>query len=224
MTTIALTDLTTVFDTLMAANKVYLDAEFSQNRIKGTEYSTVYLGSLQSVMQTALAFVSTQQKIGLEADLLAQQILNAAAEKAAIEAKTALTNQQKTNAETENLVLQGQKCKLDAEYDVLGETKLKTASEKELLNQKIATERAQILNTGVASDSVIGKQKALYEAQTKGFQRDAEQKAAKIFVDTWNARRMTNSDLTDGNTNNKLADPQIGAVVAKLAEGIGVTI
>ena len=48
MTAIAVTDLTQstlegtgVFDVLMRATKVHLDAEFAKNRIKGSEYATV---------------------------------------------------------------------------------------------------------------------------------------------------------------------------------------
>ena len=40
-----------VFDVLMRANKAHLDKEFALNGIKGAEYATVYLGSLESVMR-----------------------------------------------------------------------------------------------------------------------------------------------------------------------------
>lgn len=258
-----------VFDVLMRATKAHLDEEFKANRIRGPEYSTVYLGSIQAVMQTSLQFVLSQQKANLEAQLLekqialadkellkaqaaidltnqqkanlileadnipkqgalidaqkdvqAQQKLNLAAEKLSTDAKTALVTQQTTNATTENLVLQAQKCKLDAEFDVLTETKLKTASETSLLTQKIATEKAQILASGVEADSVVGRQKGLYAAQTAGFQRDAEQKAAKLLADTWNARRMTD-DATSANADNKLNDATIGRAITKLLDGIG---
>ena len=55
-----------VFDALMRANKVHLEAEFQKNRIKGPEYATVYLGSLQAVMQAALTFLSQSQKVTKE--------------------------------------------------------------------------------------------------------------------------------------------------------------
>ena len=49
----ATVDGTGVFDVLMRANKAHLEAEFAKGRIKGSEYATVYLGSLQAVLQTA---------------------------------------------------------------------------------------------------------------------------------------------------------------------------
>jgi hypothetical protein len=264
-----------VFDVLMRATKAHLDEEFKKNRITGPEYSTVYLGSVQQVMQTSLEFLVSRQRIGLEAELLKQQIIlaeievtkaNAAvrlaekqielaalelqiqaqnllkipaeiahiqaqtgltvantqkvpAEKAQIEAQTLLINQQHTNAQTENLVLQAQKCKLDAEFDLIGQNVLKTGAETTLLGQKTTTERAQVSAMGVDEDSVIGRQKRLYFAQTEGFARDAEQKAAKIFADSWGIRRSTDEGELASATN-KLDDATVGRAMSKLLAGI----
>lgn len=195
-----------VFDVLMRATKAHLEGEFKANRIRGTEYSTVYLGALQQTMQTALAFLLQKQKADLEAQLMAKQI--------------ELTNQQRINAEVEMTVLQAQKCKLDAEYDlVLGNT-LKTASETTLLGQKTVTEKAQVSALGVDADSVIGKQKALYGAQTAGFARDAEQKAAKLMADTWNVRRTTDEG-TVADATNMLNDATVGRAINKMLQGVG---
>lgn len=319
MTALTVADLTEttlsgtgVFDVLMRANKAHLEAEFTKGRIKGSEYATVYLGSLETVMRSSMEFLLQRQKIGLEADLLAQQILlaqvevtkataavalvqaqtanavaelaiiqanaskvaaevahltaqtavstqqrlnlidelltataqrtkiaadtaqvtqhtaNLVSEELAIDAKTAQTTQQTTNLVAEalnipkqGLVLDGQKCKLDAEFDLLQSELLKSAAEITLLTQKNATEKAQILAIGVDADSVIGKQKLLYQAQTEGFSRDAEQKAAKLMVDTWNVRKTTDPDATDVNVTNQLTDGSIGRAVAKLLTGVG---
>jgi hypothetical protein len=413
-TPVTLADLTSatltgsgVFDVLMRANKVHLEAEFTKNRIKGPEYATVYLGSLTQVMQTAMQFLLTNQKNALEAELLQQQILlaqievsKASATLAQIQAqtsligqqtamivaeglnvpklgakidadtamttqqrsnlieetyltrakvtelsqqttnllaeaanipklgakidsdklltdqqrlnvveeilltqakvtqaaqqtsnlaaeeqnlsktglkidadrlmteqqklnlinealltvaktsltgqqttnltaeaanipkqgllidanknqeiqKTLLTLQQTTNSVTEGLVLTATKCKLDAEFDVLEETKLKVAQETALLLQKVNTEKAQTLATGVDDNSVIGRQKQLYVGQTNGFARDAEQKAAKIMVDSWSTRRATDTDTPVDNA--VLDNPSVGRAVTKLLAGI----
>jgi len=205
-----LTDATTggngVFDVLMRANKAHLEQEFRAGRIKGPEYSTVYLGSLQAVMQTALAFLLAKDKSSLEAELLQKQI--------------ELTAQQVLNAEVENRVLEAQICKLQAEFDLIMEQKTKTAQELALLTQKVATERAQTQSIGVDADSVIGKQKALYGAQTDGFKRDAEQKAADLLIKSWMTRRTTDEG-TVADVTNKLDDATIGRTVTKLLEGVG---
>jgi hypothetical protein len=188
-----------VFDVLMRANKAHLESEFGKNRIKGPEYSQVYLGSLSAVMQASLAFLLQKKKTALECELLEKQIANAVLEGA---------------------VLVAQECKLRAEFDLIVANKLKTEQETGLLAQKILTERAQTTAVGVDANSVIGKQKDLYGAQTDGFKRDAEQKTAKIMIDTWNVRRTTD-EATVASSANRLADADIARVVDKLITGIG---
>jgi len=290
MTELVIGDLTSatldgqgVFDVLMRANKEHLDSEFNKNRIKGAEYSTVYLGSLTQVMSTALQFVLSKEKINLESQLLQQQILlaqievikasaavkqleaqtllveqqikNAAAElviiqanalkvpaeiaqiesqtlqvkqatanlisqKVQIENQSSLIKQQELNAVIEATVLVATECKLRAEYDLLVSNTIKSAQEVTLLAQKVATEKAQVTAMGVDDDSVLGKQKRLYQAQTDGFTRDAEQKAAKVMVDSWNVRRTTDPDSAPADSTNGLNDAAVGRAVNKLLTGV----
>ena len=211
--TLATLDGTGVFDVLMRANKAHLESEYQKNRIKGPEYATVYLGSLESVMQTSLQFLLNKDKSDLEAQLIQAQI-----EK--VNAEIDLVKQQTANAVIEAEVLRAQKCKLDAEFDVLLQSKLKTAAEVTLLGQKTQTEKAQTVAMGVDADSVIGRQKDLYAAQATGFERDAEQKAAKLMIDSWNVRRTTDEGTVADGTN-MLYDPAVGRAVNKLLAGVG---
>lgn len=215
-----------IFDVLMKANKAHLESEFQKGRIKGPEYSTVYLGSLTQVMQTALQFLLSKEKTSLENLVLEKQIALADAQTREVEARilqiqkqTELVEQQRLNAVTENTVLVAQECKLRAEYDLTMGTVLKAAQETALLSQKTATERAQITALGVDEDSVVGRQKSLYMAQTAGFTRDAEQKAAKLLVDSWNVRRTTDEGTVADGTN-MLNDATIGRAVTKLLAGV----
>lgn len=159
-------------------------------------------------------------KLDAETAQTQQQTTNLVSQELQIDAQTALIEQQKLNAVIEGTVLTAQKCKLDAEYDVLMGQKLKVVQETALLTQKVATEKAQTVGSGTDPDSVIGKQKSLYQAQTDGFTRDAEQKATKLLVDTWNVRRTTDEG-TEANAQNLLYDPSIGRAVDKLLGGIG---
>ena len=181
-----------VFDVLMKAVKAHLEQEYTQNRIRGVEYSTVYLGALESTMQHALEFLVQNQKIGKEAELLQKQIDIAVA--------------------TE--------CKLRAEYDLLILQKERTTAETALLAQKLLTEKAQTQALGVDEDSILGRQKALYLAQTNGFTRDAEQKVAKLMVDSWNVRRTTD-EATPADNVNMLSDPIVGRAITKMLSGVG---
>lgn len=223
-----------VFDVLMRSVKAHLDEEFSRNRIKGSEYSTVYLGALTAVLDQGMQFLLTKDKQALDAQLVQaqialvqQQTLNAKQEGANLVTageialvQKQLLQQQVLNAATENEVMLKQICKLQAEFDLIMNQKLKTASETALLDQKKVTEQAQVVAVGVDENSIIGKQKKLYEAQTNGFSRDAEQKAAKLMVDSWNVRRTTDEGtVADGV--NMLNDAAIGRAVTKLLQGIG---
>jgi hypothetical protein len=80
----------------------------------------------------------------------------------------------------------------------------KTEAEVELLNQKTVTELSQTSdyipdgighNTSTDVQGIHEKQKGLFQKQTDGFDRDAEQKLAKIFADTWSVRQTTDGAL-----------------------------
>ena len=257
-------DGTGVFDKLMRTNKAHLEQEFQKTRIKGPEYATVYLGSLQSVLQASIQFLLERDKTTLAALMLKQQYilaqvevmkaavqlaileqsllklpaelamlaaqtavqvqqrLNLIAEEEGIRAKTALTEQQTLNAGVEFTVLVAQECKLRAEYNLLLDQILKAKQEVLLLAQKVATERAQTDGSATSTDSQIGRQNALYMAQAAGFARDAEQKAAKMMIETWSVRRGTNEGEL-ANMENLLHDTKIGQAVAKMFVGVGIT-
>lgn len=148
-----------------------------------------------------------------------QQTENLLSQKAQVEAQTLLVTQQKANAIIESTVLVAQECKLRGEFDLIMGNVLKAAQETALLTQKVATERAQTTALGVDDNSVLGKQKILYQAQTDGFKRDAEQKAAKLMVDTWNVRRTTDEG-TVADSVNSLNDVAVGRAVTKLLAGV----
>jgi len=204
--TSATIDGTGVFDVLMRANKAHLEQEFTKGRIKGPEYATVYLGALDAVLSASIQFLLQRAKAQAEIDQ--------------IKAQTVLIGQQTANAIIEGTVLTAQECKLQAEFDVLMATLLKTDQETQLLMWKVTTEKAQTMALGVDANSVVGRQKDLYLAQTNGFTRDAEQKAAKVMVDSWNVRRTTDEGTVADHVNN-LNDVAVGRAVTKLLTGVG---
>ena len=78
--TVELTDLTHatiegngVFDVLMRAVKAHIDQEWATNRIKGTEYSTVYLSALQATLEASIQFLLAQEKTNAEIELIKGQ-------------------------------------------------------------------------------------------------------------------------------------------------------
>lgn len=175
--------------------------------------------------QIELAQLEIEREL-LTKELLAAQVLKVEAETTSIGISDLLVKEQtkKIVGETANLILEGnnleaQNCLLKAQYDLTMLQKLQTTAQTSLIQQKNATEKAQTVETGVDDNSVIGRQKLLYKAQTDGFQRDAEQKLLKTLTDTWNVRRTTD-DGTVADGVNKLQDATIGRVVDVALAGI----
>ena len=75
---------------------------------------------------------------------------------------------------------------------LIGGQLTKISNEGALLLKKGITEDAQTKSGIAATDSIVGRQNALYAKQTDGFDRDAEQKFGKILADSYAVRRSTN--------------------------------
>lgn len=68
-----------------------------------------------------------------------------------------------------------------------------------LITEQGEAQRAQTLNNrsdGTIVAGLIGKQKQLYTQQIISYQRDAEVKAAKMFIDTWVTQKTIDEGLT----------------------------
>lgn len=180
---------------LIAAQKLGVDAEVLQ-----TQAQTDNLIEQRLLIQEQVASEQLRQtKLTADTQLTNEQ-------KAQIVAQTALTNQQLINTVTQNTQLEKQNTKIDAEVALLG--------------QKLDTEKAQILDNvnGAPVAGTIGRQNELYVAQRDGFERDAEQKMAKLMVDSFAVR------LTQDNTTpmpSSLADTNFNSVLQKAVAGIG---
>ena len=227
-------DGTGAFDTLMRAMVGHLELEFNKGRLRGADYANVYLNSLTPVLQNSVVFLLQKDEAAGKAALVEAQvrltevqILLAEAELAReiLNKELIAAQVEKTKAETVNLGqqlnnLMAEECVLKSQFDINKSQNLQVVSQTSLVNQKVATEKAQTSGIGVEPTSVIGKQIALYTAQADGFVRDAEQKAAKILIDTWNVRRTTDVG-TVADATNKLNDVNIGRAVEALLGGVG---
>lgn len=226
-------DGTGAFDTLMRAMVGHLELEFNKGRLRGADYANVYLNSLTPVLQNSVVFLLQKDEAAGKAALVEAQvrltevqILLAEAELAReiLNKELIAAQVEKTKAETVNLGqqlnnLMAEECVLKSQFDINKSQNLQVVSQTSLVNQKVATEKAQTSGIGVEPASVIGKQIALYTAQADGFVRDAEQKAAKILIDTWNVRRTTDVG-TVADATNKLNDVNIGRAVEALLGGV----
>lgn len=122
------------------------------------------------------------------------------------EVQKLLGEQQRINAVSENAVIQNQGSKVVAE----------TA----LLHQKKVTEEAQTQGSRDTVKGLLGANMVLLHKQAEGFDRNAEQKLAKMLIDTWTVRQSTDGAKVD---TNGLSDSEINKVLNKAKSGIGVT-
>lgn len=247
-----------VFDVLMQSVKLHLEQEYNQNRIRGTEYSQVYLGSMTAILEQSTRFLLDKDKSFYEIALVEAQVRLADAQvrlvekqieredqeselraaqvdkirreiltmdltDAGVTAQTAKIEQDTANAVLQGVLLELQQSQLNSQIRLSDAQKTSTDAQSALVIQKTLTEKAQIEAGGVDENSVLGKQKNLYQAQTNGFLRDAEQKAARTMIDTWNARRTTDEG-TVADATNRLDDATIGKAVEKLLAGVGISL
>lgn len=215
------------FDTLMRAMSSHLEREFQENRLRGADYANVYLNALTPVLQNSVVFLLQKDEAAYKAQLVEAQVRLTEAQirlveaelereiltRGLIEAQTAVQVQQVLN-------LKAEECVLKANYDIALSNNLQIIAQTSLVNQKVATEKAQTSGIGIEVGSVIGKQIALYSAQSEGFKRDAEQKAAKLMIDSWNVRRTTDVG-TVADVVNQLNDANVGRAVNALLGGVG---
>ena len=204
---------TGIFDKLMATVAAQLRAEFQADRITKSDYGQVYVSALNNTLGQAIQFLLTKDQAALQAATLAAQYEKIALEKDILELQKQQLTLQLAQLEQQTLLIQSQI--------------LTDAAQRALINQKIVTEVAQTQDTPTSNTStgysgVVGKQNALYAAQTTGFTRDAEQKAAKLALDILATQLSTDDSMTVANTN--MHPAAIGALVQKLATGIGVTL
>ena len=219
-----------VFDVLMQSVKLHLEQEYNQNRIRGTEYSQVYLGSMTAILEQSTRFLLDKDKSFYEIALVEAKVRLADAQVRLVEKQiekedreAALRAAQVAKINREILTMDISDNLLTAQVLLAQAQKISTDAQSALVIQKTNTEKAQTLAAGVDVDSVVGKQKALYQSQIDGFKRDAEQKAARTMIDTWNARRTTDEG-TVADATNRLDDSTIGKAVEKLLVGVGINL
>jgi len=158
----------------------------------------------QLTAQIAETTAQTAQATYTTTNLLPAQLAQLTAQTAGTTAQTAQVTYTTANvlpAQLSNTV--AQTASVDAQTD--------------LYIQKKITETVQTAGAPAAG-SVMGVQNALMQQQTKNYLRDAEQKAAKIMIETWAVRQ--NTDGGQSVATNNLADSHIATAVGALLAGI----
>jgi hypothetical protein len=186
---------TGTFDVMMRSVKSHIKEEYNQGRIKGPEYSTVYLGALNSVMQTSLQFLLSRDKLTLENAqlelanikiskenlLLDEQIKILYAEYFKVSKETDLIVKQIEQltatiavANAEELKINADKLRIDAQTTLFGTQFDNAASERALIAEQICKLKAEfsVLEQQVmkvtAEKELLAQKKATELAQIDG--------------------------------------------------------
>lgn len=253
---------TGTFDRMMLAITAHLDKQYNESKITGSDYATVYLGALTTVMQQATAYLLGAERLEKELLLIQEQIDNMQKQTALVEAQIAninadtlikteqiqLTANQAAQVIEQTKLTTSQKNQVDKEIELLTQQVLKAMqdtalvaqqvinttnqnttitkqqekldAENAILLEKLETEQAQTKGTTATVSGLIGKQMLLIDKQAEGFDRNAEQKLAKIMVDTWTVRQTTDgADVAA----NGLSDNEINKILNIAKTGIGST-
>lgn len=142
MTDIAVTDLTNatalgngtgVFDKIMQTALLHIDGEYNDGRITGSDFASVYLGSLQTVLAQSVEFLLKEQAAGLQADLITAQIAE----------QTAATLRADKESEEKLDLIRGQTAK---EYETIKFSQDKTTRDNLLNTKQIAKIVEEIYN------------------------------------------------------------------------------
>lgn len=96
-------------------------------------------------------------------------------------------------------------------------------AQKAIYDQKLITEQAQTQDTSINGSitGVTGAQKDLYRKQIEGFDRDAEQKAARVLTDTYAV--VTSADLSGDSIPTSVGKTNVDTVLNTLTDNAGLT-
>ena len=205
------------FDALMGGFKAHLKEEFDANRISGAEYTKAFVALTEGAMSNAVQFL-----LGRDAAFWQAVTAQANAITARVQLETAKVQYAGVLLEALNSRANYALTKLKlATEDVTfatGEFQLGfiLPQQRLLLLEQTEAQRAQTLDNrtdGVPVVGVLGKQKDLYTQQITSYQRDAEVKAAKLWVDAWTVQKTIDEGLLPPtNFTNASLDPILTTV------------
>jgi len=169
MAEIKIEDLTTgyvdgtgVFDVLMTAVGSRLEEQYQEDRIKGSDYATAYLGAMQYAMAQAMQFLLGKQQADAQAELIKAQTSLTIKQEAEIDANILLKakelqiKDQELLIRQQELVLKGKEIEL-ANKEIELKTQMVLTEQKKiaLMEQQILELRAKITNeTNLANSTV----------------------------------------------------------------------
>jgi hypothetical protein len=152
---------TGVFDKLIQSIEQHIESQYKAGRITGSDYWSVYLGSMQSALSESVKFLLSEQQAAKQADLLNEQILS---EKKKNEPGGLIDLEKQKNQEQIDLII----AQTAAQYESIDASR-KDTNRKNLLNSKqvikigkeselLTTQNSELLLNGVVERSLKAAQ------------------------------------------------------------------
>lgn len=184
------------FDALMEAMGAHLKTEFEKGRITGAEYTKAYIALTEGAMSNAVSFLINRDQAFWQAQNAQVQAITALVQLETAKVQLAAVQleamNQRANYALTKIRLAGESVAYcTAQFnlnDMLPAQLLLNEAQRKMVSEQMEAQRAQTLNTrtdGATITGVLGKQKDLYSQQITSYQRDSENKAARLFTDAW---------------------------------------
>lgn len=202
-------DGTGSFDVMMRVIALHLDQQFKAQRITGNEYADTYLKAMQLAVQAGVQFTLENTKTATELALIEAQTR-------AVEEDIILKQLQRVQLQGQIEMLQDQKALLHAQVE--GEE-----AQVRLIDQKILTEKSQTDPQYVVAGSLVDSQTKVYQKQAAGLDRDAEQKAAEIYLKPVLTAIGVESNMVSNLAAHGVVDGNTKGVLGTLLRNAGIT-
>lgn len=221
------TDGTGIFDVLTQAVERHIDRQFDQGRITGTDYATVYLGALQSVLAESMKFVLSEQEAGLKGDAIRSQIEDARNKSEAELEKQwgyAVTRDGTTGdnilgASLGNGLIDEQTLEAKQKVDLATGQTAKIYADVSLVAQK---QESELGNSTSATGGILKAKEDLLKAQTLGFVSDTKQKILKQMLEGYAVTlSITGTGVIPPNA---IKEPTIDDLAQEILTDVGTTV
>lgn len=226
------------FDYLMGGTSVWLQAEYKAGRISGAEYTKAWIGLTEACIGGAVQYLLGRDQAfwaGANAQIaaitgkvgLATARVQYAAEVAQMltrKSEFALTTMKLSTEDNAycqgqfqlEQILPHQSSLLQEQVRTAAAQTVLTISQQNQVKEATEAQRAQTSDTrldGTPVSGILGEQKKLYAQQILSYKRDAETKAAKMWVDAWITQKtMDEGVIPPGNFTNTVLDQVLTSV------------
>lgn len=223
MASVKLADLTTeivtptegtgIFDILLEKMEKRIQEQYEAGRITGSDFATVYLGTVQSVLQSSIQFLLNKDKAAMDA-----AIAEATVEKQwGYDVTTDVNGDLVLGASTGQGLIDEQVTKAANEVDLVIGQVAKIYADVALVGQQQTSELAQ---TSDPTGGLLKAKQDLVAAQTLGFASDTKQKILKQLLEGY---AVTLSIAGTATVPNATTEPAIDNLVFEILNDVGST-